>query len=783
MSSTQSASSQKWTSSAGPLQTKAVNKAIRDLEWRGKTFLVLSDYGEHESTSPFGQMSAESAQALHSIGEQFQWTVTRENCRAIVSALESATSKLVLPTEDNRTTADEREEMRRQRAEQEEKRRIELEQKRTQVAKRIEELRTIAPWAISSDGKMSEHARAAKNIRKELSIKFPGVKFSVTSESFSMGDSVDIRWTDGPTSSEVDSIVGKYKDGSFDGMVDMYNYDHSAEGEACDIVFGRAKYVQTHRKISDHLFPLIEQALCEAQGVTYNGQYTRELFGPCDPDNVRHHASRLLYSSAIPVGAAVTGVEHDNDNSNPLPYRLTLELPTAPQASIPQATTPATTGARIEKHHHTKRGFDMWLVIPVERLDRTTFETYRTLCEAADGWYSRQWGRTPSGFAFKDEGKAILFAAEMRANVRRSDCPDYLTDSDFVKLCNVIGNATTAPVPASQKASVLPAKLRELADSMDSAIEDKLRDSTQNWTPKRGVQEASRKHEGRNLQAAQVALRALADAHEAGTCPPLLADITTKKEAGELTATRADTSGGYYSYVPTNELRSTSPKAAALRSLVESRKTEADREADVASKQADELARKIDALRGIKIEGFFPTPAPVVSEMIDAAELADGQTVLEPSAGIGSIADQARESAEVEVHCVEVRPSLTEILMMKGHRVTEGDFLTANLPQFDRVLMNPPFERAQDVSHVRHAFDLLKPGGRLVALMADSAAFRNGFSSWLSEVGGTSRPLPPNSFNSSDAFNRTGVNVRMVVIDKPHSDAGNEGTAEQLSLF
>ena len=40
----------------------------------------------------------------------------------------------------------------------------------------------------------------ANLIKKRLTALYPRVKFSVTSDTFSMGDSVDIRWTDGPTS-------------------------------------------------------------------------------------------------------------------------------------------------------------------------------------------------------------------------------------------------------------------------------------------------------------------------------------------------------------------------------------------------------------------------------------------------------------------------------------------------------------------------------------------------------------------------------------------------------
>lgn len=92
---------------------------------------------------------------------------------------------------------------------------------------------------------MTEAAMAAKEIRKELKSNFPGTKFKVTSKSFSMGNSVYISWTDGPSVSKVDTIVGKYQYGSFDGMQDLYNYDN------CDENISQAKYVMTSRDFSD----------------------------------------------------------------------------------------------------------------------------------------------------------------------------------------------------------------------------------------------------------------------------------------------------------------------------------------------------------------------------------------------------------------------------------------------------------------------------------------------------------------------------------------------------
>lgn len=53
------------------------------------------------------------------------------------------------------------------------------------------------------------HTETAKLIRQTLKAKFAGVKFSVRSESFSGGTSVDVKWTDGPTEKAVERAISK----------------------------------------------------------------------------------------------------------------------------------------------------------------------------------------------------------------------------------------------------------------------------------------------------------------------------------------------------------------------------------------------------------------------------------------------------------------------------------------------------------------------------------------------------------------------------------------------
>lgn len=63
-------------------------------------------------------------------------------------------------------------------------------------------------------------AETAKLVRQALKESFPGVKFSVRSDSYSGGASIDVRWEDGPTGKQVDEILGAFEGAYFDGMID-----------------------------------------------------------------------------------------------------------------------------------------------------------------------------------------------------------------------------------------------------------------------------------------------------------------------------------------------------------------------------------------------------------------------------------------------------------------------------------------------------------------------------------------------------------------------------------
>jgi len=170
---------------------------------------------------------------------------------------------------------------------------------------------------------------------------------------------------------------------------------------------------------------------------------------------------------------------------------------------------------------------------------------------------------------------------------------------------------------------------------------------------------------------------------------------------------------------------------------------------------------------GKKIDGFFPTPEDLASKIVEEAEIVEGCTVLEPSAGLGHIAQAIREAhPDSKLTVIEQYNSLAEVLEAKGFNTINDDFLSHS-EKYDRIVMNPPFENLQDIDHVMHAFSLLNDGGRLVAIMAGNKDgerakiqdFRN-----FVESNGYMYKNDPDAFLS--AFRSTGVQTITVVLNK-----------------
>ena len=191
------------------------------------------------------------------------------------------------------------------------------------------------------------------------------------------------------------------------------------------------------------------------------------------------------------------------------------------------------------------------------------------------------------------------------------------------------------------------------------------------------------------------------------------------------------------------------------------------------------------ALVGAKVGmDFFPTPKALASRMTEMAGVKSGMTVLEPSAGNGHLADAARD-AGATVDTVEMSSTLRDVLAAKGHTIAAHDFETFEpRKQYDAVIMNPPFSDRKDAQHIMRAYDMVKPGGSLVAIAGEGVFFGSdkkaeAFRAWLDDHGAEVEKLPEKTFAAKDLPASTSVNARLLVLHKPTvSVAATEPVAE-----
>ena len=192
----------------------------------------------------------------------------------------------------------------------------------------------------------------------------------------------------------------------------------------------------------------------------------------------------------------------------------------------------------------------------------------------------------------------------------------------------------------------------------------------------------------------------------------------------------------------------------------------------------------------------FSTPLPLAYAVLQAARVRPGEVVLEPSAGTGMLAVLAEcalgSRAAGALHLNElaaVRAGMLDGLfpdasVTRHNAEAIGDCIPHVRPSV--VLMNPPFSttpgvdrrrRGADLLHVRAAFSMLPPGGRLVAVTGHGCL--PGGKAWA----GAFRRLdpPPRTVFSVAVDGRayarrgTGFATRLTVIDR--DPAGGAGVA------
>ena len=161
-------------------------------------------------------------------------------------------------------------------------------------------------------------------------------------------------------------------------------------------------------------------------------------------------------------------------------------------------------------------------------------------------------------------------------------------------------------------------------------------------------------------------------------------------------------------------------------------------------------------------DNYFPTPDSVIAQMIAEAEIEDDMRVLEPSAGDGRIIRAVKSAwPEIDIRGYEIDPDRA-----KEAGVRCFDFMQAYAePTYDRILMNPPFSHGRWHQHVLHAWDMLLPGGRLVAVIPFGSVrekyaerwntiYREGF---VNEI-----TVPKGAFKESGTM----IETRILVLEK-----------------
>jgi hypothetical protein len=129
----------------------------------------------------------------------------------------------------------------------------------------------------------------------------------------------------------------------------------------------------------------------------------------------------------------------------------------------------------------------------------------------------------------------------------------------------------------------------------------------------------------------------------------------------------------------------------------------------------------------------------VIDRLVDEADLKPGESVLDPTAGTGEVAQSIKlKEPGVSIATMEIDPDLRARLSEQGQNVKGADFLK-DQGTYDKIILTPPFEN--DFAHLQHAADRLNPGGRAVALISDQTAQSENFKTWASSVGANVKPV------------------------------------------
>lgn len=179
------------------------------------------------------------------------------------------------------------------------------------------------------------------------------------------------------------------------------------------------------------------------------------------------------------------------------------------------------------------------------------------------------------------------------------------------------------------------------------------------------------------------------------------------------------------------------------------------------------------------IKNFYPTPYEVICDMLNRVDFKNVKSVLEPSAGKGSIVKAIIDRGyKVSIETIEQVGEFQTILKSievgnnKYISVVASDFLTfQTLKRYDLIIMNPPFDNGE--KHLLKAIELMQAGGKIICLL-NSETLNNSYSNSRKDLLNKLQEYNAEIVDLGQAFKyaerKTDINVSLIDITIPKKE-------------
>ena len=304
-------------------------------------------------------------------------------------------------------------------------------------------------------------AETAKIVRDELKNAFPSIKFSVRSRTYSMGASIDVKWTNGPTEADVQHIVKHYEGAAFDSSQDLKTYhENTYNGER--VHFG-ADYIHTERLYSVKALQEVASAYCHQYSYTVptvkQSSYDGSAYIPNEEDiilDTGRYLAQEVARAAAQVDMTPKPVREPEQKERKEPERKRDEEPQPPTARkhTTEAKTESPSPIQFEGQPIELEVLDILKACDVDgssvtlprQLDRKLYLKVNDTLERIGG----KWNRKAKTHLFEDDPRALFYWMLETGTQPPKNPTSYFPTSAH------IAERMTAAIPATAKRILEP---------------------------------------------------------------------------------------------------------------------------------------------------------------------------------------------------------------------------------------------------------------------------------------------------------------------------------------